>query len=107
MDANVGALRGRVATDVAGKDGAAVTREWAIVGAGFIALMLYVVYHWVTAPYFVPVPEGVEVLLNVTIGVRALEIGKSIVGVASAGSSWSASASTRGTRSAAESGTCV
>lgn len=81
MDAGLAVPRARAAADIGGRDGAGVTRAWALVGAGFMAFMLYVVYYWVTAPYFGPtqLPEGVEVPLNFKIGVRAVEIGMSLV----------------------------
>lgn len=71
----------KFAPDASGRDPAALIKFWATIGAIFLVFMLYVVYQWVTAPYFGPtkLPEGVEVPLNFKIGVRAVEIGMSIV----------------------------
>jgi len=81
MNASITVSRSRAASDISGTDGAAVVRAWAFVGAGFITFMLYVVYHWVTAPYFGPteLAAGVEVPLQFKIGVHAVEIGMSLV----------------------------
>ena len=81
MDASINVSRSRAASDISGTDGATVVRAWALVGAGFITFMLYVVYRWVTAPYFGPteLAAGVEVPLHFKIGVRTVEIGMSLV----------------------------
>lgn len=79
MEANISLSRAQVAADISGSDAATAVRAWAIVGSLFIAFMLYVVYRWVTAPYFGPtqLAAGVEVPLNFKIGTRAVEIGMS------------------------------
>lgn len=72
-----GSKEGNRALDISGQDNGMVVKTWAIIGCVFLAFLSYVIYKWVTAPYFgpTPVPEGVEVPLRMKIAIRALEIG--------------------------------
>lgn len=67
--------------DLSGQSATAVVTTWAWIGCGFLAFMLYVIYQWVTAPYFGPteLAPGVEVPTRFKIGVRTVEIGMSLV----------------------------
>jgi len=69
------------AADISGNDGTNVVRAWAFIGAIFIVFIAYVVYQWVTAPYFgrTPLAEGIEVPLNFKIGVHVVEVGMGLV----------------------------
>lgn len=68
-------------TDVAGSDPGMLVKTWASIGAVFLAFIFWVIYRWVTAPYFgtTPLAPGVEVPLNFKIGVHAVEIGMGLV----------------------------
>lgn len=67
--------------DISGHSPTAVVRTWFIIGCIFLCFIAWVVYNWVTAPYFGPtkLPEGVEVPLQFKIAVRTVEIGMSLV----------------------------
>lgn len=67
--------------DVAGSDPAAPVKTWACIGAVFLAFIFWVIYNWVTAPYFGPteLAPGVEVPINFKIGVWAVTIGMGLV----------------------------
>lgn len=69
------------ANDISGSDGTTVVRAWFYIGLAFLAFMAYVVYNWVTAPYFGPtkVPENVVVPTQFKIGIWAVQIGMSLV----------------------------
>lgn len=67
--------------DLSGSSPSSAVTTWAVIGSLFLCFLLYVVYQWVTAPYFGPteLTPGVEVPLNFKIGVRTVEIGMSLV----------------------------
>lgn len=67
--------------DVAGTDPTSPIKTWGAIGAVFIAFYLYVIYQWVTAPYFGPteLAPGVEVPINFKIGVWTVTIGMGLV----------------------------
>ncbi|MCB1669430.1 MAG: spirocyclase AveC family protein [Pseudomonadales bacterium] len=69
------------AQDISGSDPSAIVKTWAIIGCLFLAFMLYVIFNWVTAPYFGPthLPDHVEVPLNFKIGVWTVTIGMGLV----------------------------
>jgi hypothetical protein len=66
--------------DVSGQNPTSVVTAWAVIGSFFLTFMLYIVYQWITAPYFGPteLAPGVEVPTHFKIGVRTVEIGMSI-----------------------------
>lgn len=68
-------------TPLNGRDPTGLIKFWAATGALFLTFIGYVVYQWVTAPYFgqTPLAPGVEVPLQFKIGVRTVEIGMSLV----------------------------
>lgn len=63
--------------DISGRDPSILVKSWATVGCIFIAFMLYVIFNWVTAPYFGPTPltPGVDVPDRYKFAIRAIEIG--------------------------------
>jgi len=67
--------------DISGQEPGMVVKTWFFIGCGFFLFMGWVIFHWVTAPYFGPtrLPPGVEVPLQFRIGGRAVEIGMSLV----------------------------
>ncbi len=67
--------------DISGKDHSILVKSWFFVGCAFMLFMAYVIFNWVTAPYFGPtvLPPDVEVPLQFKIGVRAVEVGMSLV----------------------------
>lgn len=77
MDAAIGLRRSAAAADITGKDASGVVRAWAWVGLGFLLFMGWVVFNWVTAPYFGPtrMPPGVEVPEHYRIAIRTIEVG--------------------------------
>lgn len=81
MDGFVANRKTAVSADISGKDESIVVKSWFLVGCGFLLFMAYVAFQWVTAPGFGPtkLPEGVEVPMQYKIGVRAVEIGMSLV----------------------------
>lgn len=75
------AIRSSGAVDISGKDPAGVVKAWFLIGCGFLIFIAWVVYNWVTAPHFGPttLPADIEMPLQFKIGVRAVEVGMSIV----------------------------
>ena len=73
--------RAAMAKDVAGADPSMSVKAWALVGSVFLIFILWVIYRWVTAPYFGPtrLAPGVEVPLQYKIGVWSVTIGMGLV----------------------------
>lgn len=69
------------AVDISGKDPTMLVKTWACIGSVFVVFIAWVIYRWVTAPYFGPtvLPPGVEVPLHFKIGVHTVEIGMGLV----------------------------
>lgn len=69
------------AIDISGKDESVLIKSWFFVGCCFLIFMAWVAYQWVSAPGFGPtrLPAGIEVPLQFKIGVRAVEIGMTLV----------------------------
>ena len=74
-------LNTNATTDISGKDPSTLIKAWFTVGCLSFAFMGWVIYHWVTAPYFGPtvLPPGVEVPLQFKIGGHAVEVGMALV----------------------------
>ena len=75
------AIRSSGAVDISGKDPSRVVKAWFLIGCGFLIFIAWVVYNWVTAPHFGPttLPADIKMPLQFKIGVRAVEVGMSIV----------------------------
>jgi len=67
--------------DISGSSGTALITTWATIGCIFLAFMFYVIFQWVTAPYFGPtqLAPGVEVPTRFKIGVWTVTVGMGFV----------------------------
>lgn len=78
MTASTGTLK---AQDISGSSGTALITTWATIGCIFLAFIFYVIFQWVTAPYFgrTELAPGVEVPTHFKIGVWTVTIGMGLV----------------------------
>jgi len=82
MEAALGSKKSTATpADISGKDQSVLIKSWFTVGCISFAFMFYVIFNWVTAPYFGPtvLPPGVEVPLQFKIGGHAVEVIMSLV----------------------------
>lgn len=76
MNGSIASKRSAASVDISGKDESILVRSWFVVGCGFLLFMAYVIYNWVTSPYFGPTPlaPGVEVPTYYKIAIRTIEV---------------------------------
>ena len=80
MSTQFGSQAGGTA-DISGKDSSMAVKAWFTVGCLSFLFMGWVIFNWVTAPYFGPtvLPPDVEVPLQFKIGGHAVEVGMGLV----------------------------
>lgn len=81
MEASIASKKLDVPVDISGKDPSVLIKTWFTIGCCSFLFMGWVIFNWVTAPYFGPttLPPGIEVPLQFKIGGHAVEIGMSLV----------------------------
>jgi hypothetical protein len=63
-------------TDISGRDPGISVKSWFTVGCLFLGFMAYVIFNWVTSPYFGPtrLPAGIEVDTYYKVAIRTIEV---------------------------------
>lgn len=81
MNSSVASSKTDTPTDISGKDPSTLIKAWFTVGCCSLIFMGWVIFNWVTAPYFgrTVLPPDVEVPLQFKIGGHAVEIGMGLV----------------------------
>lgn len=77
MEASIATKKLDATADISGKDPSAVVKTWAVIGCAFLAFMGWVIFNWVTSPYFGPtqLAAGVEVPSYYKMAIRTIEVG--------------------------------